>query len=60
MNYMKKVIKVIEKATAKKPGVYHVNIYHDDWCACYRGGECNCNPDVVLADPKKLGGVNED
>jgi hypothetical protein len=26
--------------------VTHVMIYHDDWCAIFEGGLCNCNPDV--------------
>jgi hypothetical protein len=23
-----------------------VRVAHDDWCAIYNGGECNCDPDI--------------
>nr|MBC7245426.1 hypothetical protein [Chloroflexota bacterium] len=25
-------------------GVHDVDVYHDDWCAIFRGGWCNCDP----------------
>jgi hypothetical protein len=34
--------------------VQHLNIAHDDFCAIYTGGACNCDPDVsVKQKPKK-------
>ncbi len=29
-----------------KPGIHHVYIAHDDWCAFLQGGDCNCTPDM--------------
>jgi hypothetical protein len=29
-----------------KPGLHHVYIAHDDWCAFLRGGHGNCTPDM--------------
>jgi hypothetical protein len=25
-----------------------VNVYHDDWCRVYRGGYCDCDPEVEV------------
>jgi len=46
-NYFKGV-QDVGKGIIGKPGVYHVNVYHDDWCNIFSdsGGYCNCNPDV--------------
>ena len=34
-----------------KPGVYHVTIFHDDWCDLLAGtGPCNCDPDTGEID----------
>jgi hypothetical protein len=30
------------------PGVHICNIEHDHWCAIYRGGACNCVPDISI------------
>jgi hypothetical protein len=41
------------KLAGKQPGqVIEVNIAHDDWCAHWKGGACNCNPSVT----EKTGG----
>lgn len=46
-NYFDKVMK-IGKDTPRGEVVV-VNVYHDDWCAIYHGGEyCNCQPDVKV------------
>ena len=31
-------------------GVHKVLIFHDDWCAIFRGSQCNCNPDVEMPE----------
>lgn len=34
--------------------VYHMVVAHDDWCAFYGGGECNCNPEITQhIEPKR-------
>ena len=36
-----------------QPGtVCQVNIYHDDGCAVFGGGACDCNPTVDLLKPE--------
>lgn len=30
------------------PGVYRVNVYHDDWCGVYSGQMCNCKPEIQI------------
>jgi hypothetical protein len=37
------------------PGVHIANVEHDSTCAIYRGGDCNCVPDISVSDPH--GGV---
>jgi len=29
-------------------GLYHINVYHDEWCSIFRGGDCTCEPAVVV------------
>ena len=37
-----------EQLILQQPGVHHIRVAHDEWCALLRGaGECNCNPDVT-------------
>lgn len=26
--------------------VHHIAVYHDDYCGVFKGGDCNCDPDV--------------
>ena len=46
-NYRKKMI-----GLDLPPEVYHQDVYHDDWCAIYKGGQCNCNPDIRIRKAK--------
>ena len=49
--------KVIDQAvTAGKvpmiPGTVAImHTYHDDWCAFWTGGACNCEPEIELEYP---------
>jgi len=27
-------------------GAHDIDVYHDSWCAIWRGGACNCQPEV--------------
>lgn len=40
-----------ELLTTKGPGVHHVTVEHDDWCAIFQGQPCNCNPDIKAGKP---------
>lgn len=31
-----------------QPGMSHLVCFHDEWCAIYRGGDCNCNVEIKL------------
>ena len=52
-NYAAKLLALIERERLDlAPGIHHVDIHHDDWCAIYKGGTCDCAPDVTLSgDP---------
>jgi hypothetical protein len=47
-NYMKKLVKLHEKGKLATTSLTEVDIYHDDWCAIYRGRYCNCHPVIKL------------
>jgi len=43
----------MEKVIVSKPGVYAMEIAHDNWCNFLNGGgKCNCNPDVEIKKAK--------
>jgi hypothetical protein len=44
-NYMRDILAI---APELEPGVTVVEIYHDDWCDGFKGGACNCNPDIKM------------
>jgi hypothetical protein len=47
-NYMKKFEKLVEegKLVVPKGGLHLLNVEHDEWCKCYKGGRCNCDPNI--------------
>jgi hypothetical protein len=47
-NYVKKFEDWAKQFDMKPSQIYHVNIYHDDWCATHDGGYCNCDPEFEL------------
>jgi hypothetical protein len=54
--YLHRVMAALGNGNAKlTPGVYLTTIEHDRTCAIYRGGDCNCVPNVSVSDPH--GGV---
>ncbi len=43
-----------------RPGtVTHVEVLHDDWCAFWQGGVCDCEPEIRLHELQAMasGGV---
>lgn len=51
-NYQKKIARLIAEGKLNTNiGVHMLNIQHDDWCAIFDGGLCNCDPDIELAEP---------
>ena len=54
MPYLEKMFEQVKNLDLSKPGVFQMNIAHDDWCDLLTGkGECNCNPTVTPAKEKK-------
>lgn len=45
-NYLPEVLAAAR--STPRGQVRHVHVYHDAWCAVFRGGVCNCNPQVVV------------
>lgn len=45
-NYYRKLLQLFAEGKLPRVGVEEVDIYHDDWCRIYRGGYCNCDPEV--------------
>lgn len=41
---MEHLVDQLLKAGLSAGTVVHVAVYHDDWCAIFRGGRCNCQP----------------
>jgi hypothetical protein len=38
-----------------KPGLFHVKVFHDEWCNLLSGkGECNCHPETITFDWSKM------
>ena len=35
-------------ASMNEGGLHIVNVLHDDWCSIWKGGPCDCNPDVAV------------
>ena len=50
-NYYKKLIGLNEEGKMPRGCLYGVDVYHDDWCRIYRGGYCNCDPDIIIWPP---------
>jgi hypothetical protein len=46
-NYIKKLLGVYQSGKLS-PGNYDVVVLHDQWCDVGNGGECNCDPDVII------------
>ena len=44
MSYKKKVIE--KSKEIKKPGIYTIDVEHDDNCSIWKSGVCNCNAKV--------------
>ena len=52
-NHVKKLRAMLARGELKmKPGALsHLMIAHDDWCAIFKGGVCNCDPYIWVEPP---------
>ena len=46
-NYLKLISAHVPKNLIAQ-GVYITHVAHDDWCAIYKLGTCNCKPDISI------------
>ena len=51
-NYLDQVIALREQLGE---GVHHVVVDHDGWCAHWRGGVCDCRPEVTICEEMRAG-----
>jgi hypothetical protein len=50
-NYYQKVIELFEQGKVPPGCIREVDVWHDEWCDIYRGGYCNCEPEVTVRPP---------
>lgn len=48
-HYMQ-LLATVPDGILEKGKVYKNHFYHDDWCAVYTNGNCNCNVEMVIED----------
>lgn len=49
--YIRRLVKAyFEDGIPNAPGVFPVEVYHDDWCGHWQGGPCDCDAQVEIRD----------
>jgi hypothetical protein len=51
-NYFRKLLQLVEQGQVPRDRITEVDICHDGWCRIYRGGYCNCDPEIRLPPPE--------
>jgi hypothetical protein len=46
---------LLQQAQDLGPGLYRAMVFHDRTCAIWRGGICDCKPDVKIVPMKDSG-----
>jgi hypothetical protein len=54
-NYKMAIYQAIKEGLINPaPGtVTHIHVYHDDYCEIFKGGVCNCDPDIITENQEK-------
>jgi len=54
-NYIRALKAAIRSGKLKTAAgqVVHIDVAHDDWCAIFKGGICNCDPEVSFRPARK-------
>jgi hypothetical protein len=47
-NYWKKLMALHAQGKLPLGRLSDVDVLHDDWCAIYVGGYCNCRPEIRI------------
>jgi hypothetical protein len=55
-NYYKKLMRLRAAGEIPSGPLTEVDVAHDDWCAVYGGGYCNCDPDITVRAPSHAPG----
>jgi hypothetical protein len=50
-NYFAKLMQYVEIHGIVPGQIREIDVCHDDWCRIYRGGYCNCDPEIRLHTP---------
>ena len=46
-NYLRRLNQALQGAQIP-PGYHNVKVLHDSWCAIFKGGVCNCIPEIQM------------
>lgn len=46
--YMRRLMKAVERGAIKQGDIAFASVAHDDWCSIYGGGACNCDPEISV------------
>jgi hypothetical protein len=47
-NYWPKLMKLYEEGKITPASATMIDICHDDWCRIYKGGYCDCEPEIKI------------
>jgi hypothetical protein len=45
-NYLPAVLAFVAQHEFRPGKVHPIGVFHDSWCGVFRGGRCDCDPDV--------------
>jgi hypothetical protein len=52
-NFLRSFMKLPATHPARQPGAVTVaEVQHDEWCRHFKGGVCNCNPNLIMKTTK--------
>ncbi len=46
--YLVQILALHAAGHLRRGRVHHIDVLHDDWCPRLRGGDCRCDPELVL------------
>lgn len=50
--YVQQIITaILDGKIALGAGVHTAHVYHEAWCKIHKGGQCNCNPEIIIETP---------
>jgi len=56
-SYKQRILKMIAAGQIKmEPGkVDHIHVKHDPWCGVFKGGRCDCGPEIDITTEYQRG-----